>query len=416
MSLSGRVGEHLENALETGQKKASSTVVLGISAKSSSIVDFKGKNFDPETGEIFLEKVDFDPVQVRLERFALQSASRRILRYSPVSRVARCLRARRFDKSQIEVLKSKEHSSAHYGGLQTCASVWTCPVCAAKISERRRMELLNAIAQHQKSGGQVLLLTLTNPHTASDCLQATLKAQALAMSRFNSNRSSKALFDGIGCIGTVRAWEVTHGVNGWHPHFHILLFVSPGPYQVDYRHLFYLAWANACRLAGLPMPSEAHGVSLDDGSRAAEYASKWGLDQEMTKGHIKKAHKGATPFDFLRSYLRCDTDRLQAFAAARFLEYAKAFKGRRQLVWSMGLKALFDLGEVTDEEIAGHLDDQAFQLGKIELEDWRLILKFDARGDVLELARHGWESVERLLSSLRASVHSMSSQNEALQI
>lgn len=403
MSVCGRVGEHPENALETGQKNASESAFLGTSAKSSPIVDFKGKNFDTETGEIFLEKVDFDPVAVRLERFALQSAARRILRYSQVSRVARCLRVRRYDKLDIEVWKSKEHSSAHFCGLQTCASVWTCSVCSAKISERRRMELLNAIAQHQKSGGQVLLLTLTNPHTASDCLSVTLKAQALAMSRFNSQRASKVLFDGMGCIGTVRAWEVTYGVNGWHPHFHILLFASAGPYQVDYRHLFYLAWANACRLAGLSTPSEIHGVSLDDGSRAAEYATKWGLDQEMTKGHIKKANKGSTPFDFLRSYL-CDGDRL---AAARFLEYARAFKGRRQLVWSMGLKALFDLGEVTDEEIAGHLDDQALQLGKIELEDWRLILKFDVRGEVLELARHGWESVQRLISELRrASVPS----------
>ena len=412
MSLFGRVGEHPEKTHEIGQKNASGGAFLGTSAKSSAAVDFKGKNFDAETGEIFLEKVDFDPVAVRLERFALQSAARRILRYSPVSRVARCLRVRRYDKLDIEVWKSKEHSSSHFGGLQTCASVWTCSVCAAKISERRRMELLNAIAQHQKSGGQVLLLTLTNPHTASDCLQATLKAQSLAMSRFNGNRSSRSLFEDLGCIGTVRAWEVTHGVNGWHPHFHILLFVSAGPYRVDYRHSFYLAWANACRLAGLSTPSETHGVSLDDGSRAAEYASKWGLDQEMTKGHIKKANKGSTPFDFLRSYLRDGDDRL---AAARFLEYAKAFKGRRQLVWSMGLKALFDLGDVTDEEIAGHLDDQALQLGKIELEDWRLILKFDVRGEVLELARYGWEPVERLLSSLRASVNSMSVQNEVFQ-
>lgn len=387
------VSDRVENAL----KKSSEGAFLGTSAKSSSIVDFKGKNFDPETGEILAGKSDFDPVGCRLERFALQSASRRILRFSPVSRVARCLRVRRFDKSDIEVWKSKEHSSAHFGGLQTCASVWTCSVCAAKISERRRGELLNAIERHQQSGGAVLLLTLTNPHTASDALGDVLKAQSLAMSRFNSNRSSKALFDGIGCIGTVRAWEVTHGVNGWHPHFHILLFVSAGPYLVDYRHFFYLAWANACRLAGLSIPSEIHGVSLDDGSRAAEYASKWGLEQEMTKGHVKKANKGSTPFDFLRAYL-WDGDRL---AAARFLEYAKAFKGRRQLVWSKGLKALFDLGESTDEEIAGHLDDQAAQLGKIELEDWRLILKFDVRGEILELARYGWEPVSRLLSDLR---------------
>ena len=70
--------------VEKVEKNASGGAFLGTSAKSSPIVDFKGKNFDPETGEIILEKSDFDPVQCRLERFALQSVARRILRYSTV--------------------------------------------------------------------------------------------------------------------------------------------------------------------------------------------------------------------------------------------------------------------------------------------------------------------------------------------
>jgi hypothetical protein len=163
----------------------------------------------------------------------------------------------------------------------------------------------------------------------------------------------------------------------------------------------------------LSIPSEAHGVSLDDGTYAAEYASKWGLEREMTKGHIKKARKGSTPFDLLRACLHDDDRR----AAALFLEYAKAFKGKRQLVWSKGLKALFDLSDETDEEISAHLDDQAVQLGKIELEDWRLILKFDVRGEVLELARHGWEPVQRFIFELRrACVNAVQNEVSYVQV
>jgi hypothetical protein len=351
---------------------------------------------DISTGEIIFDSPQYDPVTTRLERFALQSAARRLL---PDSRTAKCLRYIQPGLTDVEVWRSSEHRTAHYAGLQVCSSVWACPVCAAKISERRRVELLKAIEQHEANSGQVLLLTLTNPHTRTDDLPAMLKAQALAMSRFNSTKSAKKLWDSIGCIGTVRAWEVTHGDNGWHPHFHILLFVRSGLDLQEVQSRFYAVWANCCRLAGLPIPSELHGVRLDDGAKAAKYVTKglWGLDAEMTKGHIKKAAKGGrSPFDLLRSYLASDKQ-----AGALFVEYAKAFKGKRQLVWSKGLKALFEVEEQTDEETAAKLEDDAFLLGSIGFDDWRLILKAEVRGEVLELARHDWEAVDRLLSYLR---------------
>jgi hypothetical protein len=218
------------------------------------------------------------------------------------------------------------------------------------------------------------------------------------MSRFNSTRAALKLFESIGCVGSVRAWEVTHGVNGWHPHFHLLLFVQPGYDLVKLRQAFYSLWANSCRLAGLPVPSERHGVSLEDGSKAAAYASKWGLESEMTKGHIKRARstKGRSPFDLLRSKLY-DDDRQ---AAALFQEYARCFHGKRQLVWSKGLKALFSVDELNDQELSARVDDSAVLLGSITLEQWRAILRLDLRADVLELARFGWEPVQRLLDSL----------------
>jgi hypothetical protein len=347
---------------------------------------------DPETGEV--QPSGFDPVALRVERFALQSAARRIL---PDSRTAKCLRVRQAHR-QVEVWRSKEHGTAHYGGLQTCGSVWACPVCAAKISERRRAELLRAMDAHRAAGGAVLLLTLTNPHTASDRLSEVLDRQAAAMSRFNSTRQAAKLFASIGCVGTVRAWEVTHGQNGWHPHFHVLLFVRSGLALGALSDRFYDLWANSCRLAGLPIPSERHGVRLDDGTRAAEYVSKglWGLDREMTKGHLKKARAGSSPFDFLRAYLS-DGDRV---AAARFREFAEAFHGKRQLVWSKGLRDLYAVEDLTDAEVAARQDDRAELLGSITLEQWRAVLRLDLRAEVLELARHGWGPVERFLDEL----------------
>lgn len=336
-----------------------------------------------------------DPRETRLERFALQSGARRLLWGS---RTAKCLRLRRQDKRGVEVWRSADHGSAHYGGLQTCGSVWACPVCAAKVSERRRLELLGSMDRHKADGGACLLLTLTNPHTITDDLGDMVKQQAHAMRRMTGARAFRGLLESVGCLGTVRAWEVTHGVNGWHPHFHVLLFVRIGLDPEALRPLFYAQWANACRLAGLAIPSEAHGVRLDGGDEAAKYVTKglWGLDHEMTKGHIKKASKGRSPFDLLRSYLY-DEDKQ---AGALFVQYAGVFKGKRQLMWSPGLKDLFAVEDLSDEETAALVEDSADLLGMIELEEWRAVLRFDVRGEVLELARHGWEPVRRLLDNL----------------
>lgn len=336
-----------------------------------------------------------DPRETRLERFALQSGARRLLWGS---RTAKCLRLRRQDKHGVEVWRSADHGSAHYGGLQTCGSVWACPVCAAKVSERRRLELLSSMDKHKADGGACLLLTLTNPHTLGDDLADMANAQAKAMDRMKGARAFRSLLDSMGCIGTVRAWEVTHGANGWHPHFHVLLFVRSGLDLDELRPLFYQQWANACRLAGLAIPSEAHGVRLDGGDEASKYVTKglWGLEHEMTKGHTKKARKGRSPFDLLRSYLYDDDKQ----AGALFVEYAGVFRGKRQLVWSKGLKALFSVVDLSDEETAALVEESADLLGMIELEEWRLVLRFDVRGEVLELARHGWEPVRRLLDNL----------------
>ena len=105
----------------------------------------------------------YDPMESRVQRFALQSVARSIL---PESRTAKCLRIRAHD-CDVQVWKSKEHGTASYGGLQTCGSVWTCPVCAAKIAERRRVELLDAMELHKAQGGAVYLLTLTTPISAA---------------------------------------------------------------------------------------------------------------------------------------------------------------------------------------------------------------------------------------------------------
>jgi len=341
-----------------------------------------------------------DPMESRVQRFALQAVARSIL---PTSRTAKCLRIRAFD-SDVQVWKSKEHGTASYAGLQTCGSVWACPVCSAKIAERRRVELLDAMDLHKAQGGSVSLLTLTTPHQRGDVLSDLLDQQANALQAFMRDRSVKAVFVEMGHVGQVRALEVTHGRksaknNGWHPHFHILQFHLVKGTEADRKDWtvrLYLRWVVYCQKANLGTPSYAHGIKLDDGSKAAQYVTKWGLEDEMTKGHTKKAKAGGeTPFDLLRAVLADRSDK-QAFAL--FHEFADCFKGRRQLHWSRGLKARLFVDEKTDEQLADEKEDRASLLGCLTVDQWRDVLKVDGRGVLLEIAaKSGWNAVQRYL-------------------
>ena len=172
-----------------------------------------------------LRAAPVNPMVRRVERFALQSVARDIL---PTSRTAKCLRIRAYDKD-VQVWKSKNHKTASYAGLQTCGSVWVCPVCGAKVVERRRGEIQQAMAMHRACGGEVHLLTLTVPHTRFNALDDLLERQGKALQGFLRDFTVKAVFKEMGYIGQIRGYETTHGRkgtnNGWHPHFHFLQFV-----------------------------------------------------------------------------------------------------------------------------------------------------------------------------------------------
>nr|WP_174864165.1 hypothetical protein [Comamonas jiangduensis] len=71
---------------------------------------------------------------------------------------------------------------------------------------------------------------------------------------------------------------------------------------------------------------------------------------------------------------------------------------------SNGLKAKFDLVEKTDEELSEEKEDEAYLLGQIDIDQWRDVLKVDARGIVLELASlKGWTAVENFLFVIKGA-------------
>lgn len=359
---------------------------------------------DDETGELVrLEKrrgdyrVVRDADAARAERYRLQNAVKKLL---PGHRTANCLRKIQPGQTGVGVYKTAE-GSTHFGHLQTCGSVWACPVCAAKISERRRVELLSAMQQHRASGGVVLFVTYTFSHSRHDDLKGLLLGLSEAQRAMKGHRTYKALRLSSGQIGTVRALEVTHGdANGWHPHIHEVWFCGAGVDVGRFKAALFPLWKAAAQRAGLGTPDSAHGLDVslcESEEELSDYVSKWGPESELTRSHSKRGGtKGRTPFDLLRLY--ADGDQR---AGALFAEFVKAFRGQRQLFWSRGLKAMFEIEEMTDEELAAAQVENAELVGEISPADWRLVLRRGDRFNVLVLARSGWFAVERYLATLR---------------
>jgi len=243
-----------------------------------------------------------------IRRFQLQAAARELL---PREAVARCLRRAipQRDMALVDVLYAPAKGAAHYGGLQICKSVWHCPVCAAKISERRREELTEALRiwseQHTTEDRRLLLVTFTLQHSIGDDLSVILGALRRARRLLVSGRGAKYLSDDYGVIGMVRSLEVTYGSNGWHPHLHVIMLFDREVPIIPFEIAIKDRWRQCVEKAGRTA-SWQHGVDVrySDADIAA-YMAKWGKEpkwtaaHELTKGVTKCARRGGrTPYSY----------------------------------------------------------------------------------------------------------------------
>lgn len=367
----------------------------------------------------------YDAIEAKNIRYGLQRTAQSLL-YDRESlkqhRVCGC--SRNVASDGVVVYRTVSGDNARYSNLITCGSVWACPVCAAKITESRRNELQQAINTWTKQGGKVALMTLTYPHESYDSLSENLDKFAKALMYFKNSRAYKNAFgtpkhEGLyQRLGSVRSLEVTHGVNGWHPHTHDLVFLKRDGLLDDYMTLSELknAWAKALLKAGIGGNSRItdmweHGLDIRGGDYAAEYVAKyghepklydsWSAAAELTKQHTKIAGgESATPFMLLTWANAGDS-----VAGELFKEFVKCFDGKRMNHWSPGLKKALLIEEVDDEtlaEEAAEPKEAEEMVIRLDIFQWKLILETNARGEVLRhAAARGMDGVLDLLDDLR---------------
>lgn len=399
----------VEDALGTITKYPATGMDTSSSATSLVAKTEKIDTIDPETGEIttfeqsrsgaFAQaKPSFE--DGRQARYSLHRAFKQI---EPKHRTAQCMWCMVDPKKTVQVMLDEEHNRARYNNLRVCGRVWTCPFCSAKISERRALELAGAMAVAKAKGLKVALLTCTVPHVLREGLKTLIKGLLKAWRGFVDNRAGKLIRADLGLVGTIRNVEATHGgCNGWHPHFHCLVFYKNDVDLAEIEARWSAHWQHVCVKAGLRRPSDEHGLTLQDGSFAAAYVSKWGLEHEMTKSMHKLGRRGGrTPFDILRDYETGKTSEEKEQNAELFREFVAAFHGVQQLHWSHGLKKLLAVEEVTDEELATQEDKRPTRLiCELDITKWKAVRQFH-RATLLTLAEKNPAAISDFLNTIK---------------
>lgn len=323
-------------------------------------------------------------------------ALRALRKISSLGRVRKC----RLCPNSGGVKIARRGERVHYSGLQTCGSVWACPVCSARIQAERADELLLTIEGARARGLKVALLTLTMRHRNHHRLRTLWDALSKAwQAAITTDRAVRKAREAVRVVGWVRRVEATHGQNGWHLHVHGLLFYEDGERLNDLRDAIWTGWLRRLTAQGLDAVEE-RGIALTelDLERPREQISGYlnkstyeqtsGSAARELSGQIGKVGRNGNraPFDVLADLVREGL----APDLAIWSEWEEASKGRRALTWSKGIRQqLLTAKERTDEEIAADNDGDQVEVAEIGSLLWTEIV--DRRIEVQLL-----EAVERV--------------------
>ena len=404
---------------------------LGTSTKSCSNIDIKQEKVSS----------DYDKRQShRSYVYALRDRASDIL-HEPKKllkeqhRVCACGKHKKDSEQSVSVSVNTSNGVASLNNVIHCGSVWVCPSCSFKISQERKKELAEGMKACRSKGLHVAMLTLTVPHYMGDNLRELLKKMGKVKHALWTNRNSRDYFKSqMPLVGHITATEVKYSDrNGFHPHYHILLILDKQYKAEDLEIIesdLYEFWAEKCVKQGLGKPNREHGIDLKMGSNSedmlADYISKWGMAEEMTQAHMKVGKRNSQS---LTMWEVLDLSQLEVSTRDKYSHifriYSKAFKGRRQLFWSKGLKKLLSVADTTDEELANKEEPEDAQMISAVVFtnfEWSIIRKFKLQAKVLNLIesdfmQHGihstFESARYLLNDLKTRQGFLRGQGES---
>jgi len=338
----------------------------------------------------------------------LQGEARRLLPFKHRTRI--CQRLVSQGKDTVDVMLDKSNQSAYYRNLIVCGMPWVCPVCAARITEYRRIEVAQAV---RGIAARCVLVTYTVQHQSEERLLTVRRALQDAYTFMWSGRWADDFNDEWGVQGTIKALEDTYGKNGFHPHFHSLMFLNTDATTHELEQQFTNAlrgrWQQVLARYGR-CASWENGLTVKIVySDIAEYVAKmghepidepgWDIAREVAKGPSKmgKVH-GLTPNQMLLESYRGH------FVYERiWLEHVEGTRNCKQIRWSPGLREMAGLPgeEKSEKQMAETLPDGYELFAQFSRTMWSFFLDQNVTGEILQIAGRGdiealWEFFEKM--------------------
>lgn len=288
-------------------------------------------------------------------------------------RVRDCGRRPVSGQPAVVVHEFANRREAWWLGILKCGRQHSCPTCASRKAAERADEL-DRMMRGDVPEARWQMLTLTLSHHAGEKLTDLLNTLMRAWRKVRATRAVRDIF-AWRVTATVRAVEVTHGKNGWHPHIHLLLRTTEWG-ETD-RKILETEWlrrvpGNKTRAVLWSTPIEAWNTAR------ARYVAKLGAE---VAGVAKQCKNGnLTQWDLAERALS------DVKAAAAWREYQSAMRGRRTLEFDERAKALLEKAPEKEEPLREWRCDifaeEFAQLARLEREVPTIFW------EVLETARH----------------------------
>lgn len=294
------------------------------------------------------------------------------------------------DSITIKLSGNDVHKSeAAYGGLQTCKSVWACPVCAARIAVEKGQEILKALEWGKRENLAPVMLALTASHNVGMSLAFFMGKFKGAWSMFSGHSRWRKFKKKYGIKHYIANREVTRGFNGWHYHMHLLLFLDFGALkaaaadslQADMEALWLecLEHHELSGIEGIALKVSSHG------NVGKTYLTKIGITISETDGKLEyemtssETKKGKSVWDILRHSYHGDEE-----ASRLYIEFVQAMTDTNFITFSHGLADLLENIELPEAE--HNADNAKVDFAEISPYWWKIVRRCGAMGKLLEQA------------------------------
>lgn len=286
-------------------------------------------------------------------------------------------------ESTPQIWGNEENTKTYLKNIHHCNSVWACPVCRFKIMTVRTNEIINISKGEQKTGKYMSFLTLTRQHKkhkSIDELDQHIKQFNKDFRYITSLRELKKYKKSSG-FAYIKAFEIMYNSkNGYHPHFHSILYANSREELKEIGETIINAWLklspNTTRI------NQKHIQVYDNEDEELEkYISKMNMALELTNLYsIKNSEiKSINPLNALQLLMEKDyTTYSDTELKKIYNEYIHVTKGIRSITYSKGLKAKHNIIEITDQEIGEDTTELKTEIATISKTLYNRLVKINS--------------------------------------